>query len=290
MSNVNIPKTINVFIYSYKGKKLKDVTDAIQNNASGYNSIDIKLYDQHGLLRRDTFGPNIDYKHIFWDLQDSPCKYKNNFISSSTSDYTMFVSDRIILKRNWDTELIESVNNQNIIISGKGKTKLDYKNLFFLEKTEETTNEKTINNFIDRNLIFGSTRVFKNYPYPSYLKYLGEEEVYSAMLFCGGVDIVSMPSTFYEVVGESTLETLYSPFSIQHYYNQAVSLLKFGFNDFIDLREKPRSISDFSAFHSIGFDYLKPLPFPKDDVLYDPSTKYDKLDQRRFMIKSKAIL
>lgn len=290
MSSADIPKTINVQVYSYKGKQLKSVIDSLRDNASGVNSIDIHIYDQHGLRRHDVFGNGVDYRHIFWDLQDSPCKYRANAISSSVSDYLMFVSDRVLVKKNWDLDLINSVNNKNIIISGKGKTVLDYKNMFFITKTEEITEEKTVNNFISRDLIFGSSRLFKNYPYPSYLKYHGEEEVYSAMLFCGGVDVVSMPSHFYDIVSDPTLETLYSPFSIQHKYNQAVLLLKNGFNDFVDLRNKERSVSDFASFHSIGFDYLKPLPFEIDDVSYDPQTKYDKLDQRRFMIKSKAIL
>lgn len=290
MSSAPAKKTITVVIYSYKGKQLKAVVENLIEKSSKLNHLDIKIQDQHGLLRRSLFPTNVDYKHIFWDLQTSPCKYKCNALYSSRSDYFLILSDRVMLPENWDLALIKEVEDKNLVISGKGKTVLEYKNLFFIDKKEERTEENTINQFISRDLMFGSVNVLKSYPYPSYLKYLGEEEVFAATLFCYGVDVMSMHSDFYEVVSEPTLETLYSPFSIQHNYNQAVSLLKGGYNEYIDLRNTKRSVFDFGDFHNISFDLLKPLPFPKNDVDYDPATKYDKLDQRRFMIKSKAII
>jgi hypothetical protein len=279
-------------IYSYKGKLLKDIASSIVSNSSGKHQVNIVVIDQHPINRAKTF-LDIEkcfYNHIFWDWQNSPTQYKRDVIEGSTSDYILLLSDNIMLCDSWDDILVESVRDKNIVISGNKKIKLSQKSIFYLDKNTEESSNFELTNFIDRSLVFFSKKLYKGFSYPSYVKYNGEEECLSLDLFTSGIDIYSCPTSTYSKIGESTLEELYVPFSINHNYNEAVELLHTGSNTFLDTSNRPRSIKDFSEFHGIDFLDVKMLPFQTNDVSYDPMMmNFNSVDARRFVARTKAI-
>jgi hypothetical protein len=288
MSSIEIKKNINVIIYSYKGKLLKDVVKNTLNNSSSIHNISFQIFDQHPLNRKELFNDitDLQYMHIFWDHITSPCKYKSNSIKSSNFDYTLLISDSIMLTKNWDSVLVNYVGNKNIVVSGKGKTLIENKNIFYLNKKEIKSTGFEINNWIDRDFIFTQTSTLKNIEYPEYLKYNGEEEVLSMSYFCNGIDVYSADSSFYTKDLLNGIETTYHTFSEDHNYNEFINLLKNGFNKYITLTGLSKTVEEFSNFHQISRDYLKPLPFLKDDVFYDPQVNvFDKIDSKKFMTK-----
>lgn len=284
--------SIDVVIYSYKGKILKDIVSSLLSNASGNNNINVVIVDQHPINRAKMF-IDVDrcfYNHVFWDWQNSPIKYKQDVIEGSTSEYMLLISDNILLDQNWDESLINFSRGKDVVISGNKKIKLSQKSIFYLEKNYSDSENFELNNFIDRSLVFFSRNLYKRFNYPSYLKYNGEEECLSLDIFTTGIDIYSCPTTTYSKIGESTLEELYVPFSINHNYNEAVELLHTGSNSFLSIGERVRSLDDFSEFHQIDFLDIKKLPFQTNDVSYDPMMmNFNSVDARRFVARTKAI-
>lgn len=284
-------KTIDVIIYSYKGKYTKDVVDNIEKNKSGNNNISIVFIDQHPLDRVEDFKkyPNLKYRHIFWDLQISPVALKSREIRQSRSDYVLVVADNVLLNKDWDEELISGLGD-NQVISGNSWIEITKKNLFYIETKKTSIDSRSLTNFISREFFFGQTRLLKSIDYPNYLKYNGEEEVLSLDLFTRGIDVHSFPTSFYSTVGEPTVETLYTPFSINHNYNEALKLLKTGLNTFVDFSNRPRSVQDFYDAVRFDFNELHQLPFIDDDVLYNPhKLNFNKVDARKFIDRTRRI-
>lgn len=255
-------KLIRVVIFSYKNKNLESVVKSVIDNSSSHLCIDV--IDKNTIDRRSIFEKykDVNYQYFLWTKVDSPTKYKDQFLHNKEFDYILIISDDVILKSGWDTDLINSCPEDSII-SGQHKTYIYNKNKFYLGKINEYTKEVTLNNFIDRNLIFGSNKTLSRIEYPIQVKYYGEEELLSIDAFCKGIDIYSMPSGFYEDLGLRTIENIYTPFSIQHGYNNFVSLIKD--SDF----GKDRTIADFIGYHRIEVNNINKLPFERNDVLYD---------------------
>lgn len=288
MSRIDVTKSIDVIIYSYKGKSLKDVVENLIDKSSGVHDINVIIFDQYPLIRDDVFGPirQCIYRHIFWDHITSPCKHKSNSIKTSFANYTMIISDTVMLKTNWDLDLINFVGNKNIIVSGKGKTSISHNGIYYLSRASEESDSFILDNWIDRDFIFGQSKTVKSIEYPDYLKYNGEEEVLSMSYFANGIDTYSAPSDFYYNTGINSIMTTYHTFSKDHNYNECVSLIKSGQNKYIDLNNLARSINEFLSIHNISKDYIKPLPFLLNDVDYDPHTMvFDKVDSKKFMTK-----
>jgi hypothetical protein len=288
MSSIEIQKHIDVIIYSYKGKILKNTVDNIVKMSSGNNIIKIKIFDQFPLNRKDVFNEfsNLEYIHIFWDHIKSPCIYKFNAIKTSSSDYMLVVADNVELAKNWDINLINFVGNKHLIVSGNGKTKISHNGIYYLSKEVDFSDTYNLTNWIDRGFIFSQSITLRSIPYPTYVKYNGEEEIASATYFCNNIDIFSTPTNMYNKIGINSLENTYHTFSKDHNYNELIKLLKTGENKYINLNSMPRSMSEFLSFHSISSDYIKPLPFPNTDVEYDPtSMPFDKIDSKKFMTK-----
>lgn len=255
-------KIIRVVIFSYKNKNLESVVQSVIANTRHRLCVDV--IDKNPIDRRETFSKykNVSYHYQFWNKMDSPTIYKNMFIDVENFDYFLFISDDVILKENWDTELIKMYKN-NMIISGQGKSYIYHKNKFYLGKTTEPTDSLSINNFIDRNFVFGSAETFFKVSYPTEVKYLGEEEILSINAFCNGIDIYSLPTGFYEDLQVRSVENMYTPFSIQHGYNKFVDLIKNGNSGNI------RTVDDFVRYHRIEVSNINRLPFERNDVLYD---------------------
>lgn len=282
---------INVLIYSYKGKFLKDNVKALIANSSGKYDVGIGVIDQHPLDRKDLFIKEIGvgYKHIFWDLITNPNSYLYSNTMNSPSDYFLVLGDNILLPQNWDEKLINSYTG-GTILSGQSKIKLKQKNLFYLEKEYIQSDNVEITQYINRDFIFGDRLVMKRLNFPDYIKYNGVEEILSLELFTKGVDIYSMPSNFYSITNISTLETLYVPFSINHNYNEAIDLLQTGKNKFHSVVNREKTIKDFSEYHNFDFMLLNKLPFDTNDVLYDPEKlNFNRVDARRYTATTKAI-
>jgi hypothetical protein len=288
MSSLDIRRNINVVIYSFKGKNLKETVQNLLENSSLIHNISLQIFDQSPLTRNEYFNQinNCQYIHIFWDHITSPCKYKSNSIKNSNFDYTLILSDSILLKKNWDAELVSFVGNKNIIVSGKNSINLLQETPYYLKQTQSQSEFFSLNNWIDRDLIFGQTTLLKMGQYPEYLKYNGEEEVLSMTFFCNGIDVYSTPNNFYNNIDINTIKTTYHTFSEDHNYNECVSLIKTGQNNYINLNGLARTPEEFCSIHNISRDTIKPLPFLKDDVHYDPHTSpFDKVDSKKFMTK-----
>jgi hypothetical protein len=283
---------VSVIIYSYKGRILKDVVTNLFQTSSGKRKISVTVVDQHPLDRKKMFVDELScsYVHIFWDWQNSPCLHKSESIKRFSSTYSMIMSDNVMLSKNWDDELIGFVNHNRVIVSGTGKVSLKSKNKFFVESLYSESDNFVLNQYLDRSLIFGLTSVIQEISYPIYLKYNGEEEVISADLFTKGIDIYGAPTRVYTEIGNNNLEELYVPFSINHNYNEAVSLLSKGSNSFISFGGRERAMRQFNEVHGEIFKTIKPLPFETNDVQYDPQDlNFNKVDARRYVARTKAI-
>jgi hypothetical protein len=199
------------------------------------------------------------------------------------------LSDNIYLPKNWDRVLIDNIK-EKAVISGCGKTNLKMNGLFYLDQNRSNTDFFSLSQYVDRDFIFGSTNVLKQYIHPNYIKYNGEEEHLSVLYFCNGIDVYSCPSNFYNKTNNETIKSLYVPFSINHNYNFIVDLLKYGKNKFTNMRNLDRSIKDFEEYHKISFEDLEYLPFPMNDVEYDNvNVEFDNIDQRKFMTRTHSI-
>lgn len=283
---------IDVIIYSYKGKLVKDVIGSLITNSSGKRKINIVLMDQHPLIREKLFSdfPNLYYNHIFWDLQISPLFYKNDAVNYSNAEYILILGDNVLLNKDWDEQVIDFVNKTNSVVSGNKKISISQDSLFYLEKSLTDSESFSVTNFIDRDFIFFQRERFKKFDYPTYLKYNGEEEALSLTIFASGTDTYCAPSQTLTKVGKSTIGELYVPFSINHNYNEVVELLHTGSNIFNDGASWSRSVKDFSDFHKVDFLNINKLPFPTNDVSYDPANmNFNSVDARRFVARTKAI-
>ena len=282
---------ILVLIYSYKGKNLKDVVDNVFKNSSGKRKIKVIVSDQHPLNRRDTFSSiDCSYFHIFWDFITSPCHHKNSFIRTNLSKYSLILGDSVMVPKNWDDDLVSLVEENNCVISGSGKTVLGIESLFFLKKENIHSDSFSVTQYIDRDFIFVLTSFLSEVKYPTYLKYNGEEESLSVKIFTKGVDIYSAPSNYYKKVSENLIGEIYVPFSLNHNYNEAISLLQNGSNSFENINGLERSVEDFNIFHGNIFQHLNNLPFHTNDVEYDPQAlSFNKVDARRYLGNTKAI-
>jgi hypothetical protein len=286
--------SINVYIYSYKSKALKDVVDNLIANKSGKHSISITISDQNPIDRSATFRKDsgVDfYQHIFWDWIYGPAVYKARVIHNNMSDYMLIISDDVMLSKDWDSNLVDFVGDKDIVVSGNYRPELEIDKLFFIKKIKHFENEYVKTNMIDRNLLFANKKIVWKLRYPEYLKYHGEEESLSIGLFCMGFDIYSAPESLYRDMNVRTIENTYAPFSLLHNYNLAVDLITTGKNRYTDTKLiGDRKIQEFYDFFDFDFKKLKRLPFIKDDVLYDPeSLAMNKISAERYVATTKAI-
>jgi hypothetical protein len=287
---------ITVGIYSYKGKKVFDVIDSLLNNKNDNTTVTINLKDQHPMDREDQFKSIIkkynnssgSYHHVFWDWIVSPISHKEEILRIAKNEYYLFLSDNILLSQNWDTKLIDFISNKNIILSGNKNINLTNKNLFYLNKNESDIDNFTKTQYINRDFIFGRTSIFKKINLPKYIKYDGEEEILSIRYFMNELDIYAIPSNIYNYCCETSIKNLYTPFQTSHKYNEAISLIKNGYNSFesYDINK----LKEFWQYHNFNINKIKKIPFENNDVSYDPnSSKYDKIDGRRFIDKQNTI-
>jgi hypothetical protein len=266
--------TIEAVVYSFKNKNLKKVVDAILNNTD--NPVRITIYDQHPLLREDLFADDrISYNHIFWDHIHSPGSYKVKVLDKTSADYVLLISDDYVVSPGWDTLCIKQLEtNHNSLVSGIGKPLIRTKDLFSIKAEYENSTCFENTSYVTKDFIFGRSKVILSIPYPSEVKYFGENELLSYRFFKNKTQVFSAPSGVAHYLNEKTLESKYKTFSLEHRYNIIFKEIS---NDF---------------WISIGFDKtpIVPLPYTNDDVMYNPSnTHFDDLDSRKFISNVKAI-
>lgn len=283
-------KTINVLIYSYKGRFLKDVLTNLISNQSGDNDIFISLVDQHPLRREDTFAEfNCRYNHVFWDHIYGPSKYRRAGIKYSRSDYTLILGDNVLLNKDWDRYLI-FIAKDNVLVSGNHSVSIKQKDLFFIEKVLEELPEAKITQFTDRSLIFASKDVFKKIRYPEYIKYYGEEEALSLECYTLGIDIVAAKTSLYSYISTDQIGNIYTPFSLFHNYNEVIELFYSGKNRYVDMNNRKRSVEEFIDLHNFNFKGLRKLPFETNDVQYDPERLvFNSINASKFVARTKSI-
>lgn len=280
----NMKNDIDIIIYSYKGKYVKDILQKLNEYSSA-----VTLIDQHPLDRKKSFEQSIKkYLHVFWDHQKSPCKYKSIQIKASTSKYIMFLSDNIFLEKNVIDSFIDFIDKNNCIISGFGINKIENKDLFSIKQKRENSLDYTLTNFINRDFIIGKTEHFQQIEYPDFLKYNGEEELLSLLFYNNKIDIYSAPNSFGISVGKRSIEDIYCPFSIEHKYNEVIKIFKEG--TYKNYKFSKETLNNFNTFHNFNFSNLKTLPYINDDVLYDPNElAFLSIDGRKFVEKTRAI-
>lgn len=283
--------SIGIVIYTYKGTNLVDCIKSIIENASPEAEIHGIVYDQHPLIRADKIRefPQFTYEHVFWDHQYTPINYKKKEALRSNTDFFMSISADISMNKDWDIELVNFVKdtNNNVIVSGRGLCTVRPHDKYFIKGSwnNELNNKSFIlSNYIDRNFIFTKKETIRKLEFPIWMKYLGEEEMLSLDAFIKDITIYSAPLETYNDNYERNLENLYSPFSIEHYYNT--------FIDYINDERLPehKKVLDFFRFHHIDHTKLKRIPYQRDDVMYDPNTlKIVSLGGERFIDSVKVI-
>lgn len=275
---------IDAIIYSYKNKNLKSVVQALIDNTS--NNLNIILRDQATIDRSNFFtGDKVIYEHVFWDKLISPCEFKGDAINKSDADYVLIISDDILVKKDWDLELIEEIKDRSVVISGYQKINIYQDGPFSIKTKRVGANRYTLNNYIDRNFIFASKLAWSKIEYPYFLKYNGEEELLSINFFRSGAQICSAPEEILEDLGARTIEKLYTPYSLDHKYNYMLDRIELERH-----KDTQRSLADFERFHGVFFKNLMPLPFQTDDVLYDPyGLEFQNVDSRKFISGIKAV-
>lgn len=282
--------TINVLIYSYKGRFLKDVLTNLLSNQSGDNDIFISLIDQHPLRREETFAEfKCRYNHVFWDHIYGPSKYRRAGIKYSQSDYTLILGDNVLLNKDWDKYLV-SIAKDNILVSGNHSLSIKQKDLFFIQKELEKIDQEKVTQFTDRSLIFASKKVLSKIRYPEYIKYYGEEEGLSLECYTLGIDILAAKTSLYSCILTEQIENIYTPFSLFHNYNEVIELFYTGKNKYVDMNNRARSVEDFINFHKFNFAVLKKLPFETNDVQYDPEALlFNSVNASKFVARTKSI-
>lgn len=295
---------IEVILYSYKSKKAIEKIKQLLENSSGTNKIIIRFLDQYQLDRSKNFFNTLKdfenfhkifYHHIFWDYIQSPFKIKESRIKSSVAKYILIIDDKINLNKNWDSCLIDFIQDKNIVISGNGVPQLKQLNDFFVTNTIKPFNDFLLTQYAVDNFIFANKYTLfdienNGYILPTYLKHSGFEEIFSLQCFEKNVDIFSCPENLYsqDLVNSFNDYDVYVPFSRVHNYNQVIKLFHSGTNDYISIDK--HAIDSFIEFHNFNFKNLAPLPYEKNDVSYaTQDSVFDKMDGRRFLDGVKSI-
>lgn len=295
---------IEVILYAYKSKvAIEKIKELVQRSSGKYNIL-VRFLDQYQLDRTKNFKKMSEeflnlykfvYHHIFWDYIKSPIELKEQRIKSSVANYILLIDDRVSLSDNWDSDLINFVQDKNIIVSGNGSITLNQKNDFFIETEISELKHFSLTNYISESFIFAKKNTYFDIEnngriMPTYLKYAGFEQALSLQCFDKGIDIFSCPSRLYakDLINRFEDFNLYIPFSKIHNYNQVIRLFADGSNNYTVVSKD--SIQSFINFHQFDFKKLSPLPYEKNDVSYSTQDSiFDKMDGRRFLDGVKSI-
>lgn len=278
-------KSISVHFWGYKSKDLPEAVNNLISNQSGQNSIHVYVYDQTNLDRSDKFNV-LSYTHVPWDSIKSPFTYLNYSLTNNKTDYFMYVEGAKFFEKNWDLELVMSHNDQNVVISGNNAIKFENEYKFYPLYKKIKTDRALITNWIDQEFIFMSTKLFKDFPDISSLKYLGASDIYSLYCAYRKIPIQCIASAWIRDTDDSLLKSDYIPFSIKHKYNTVIDIYKKNKNIYF------QDLACSELLESlIGFDFskLSYLPYIQDDVDYSLEMAIDSVGEERFSQKINEI-
>jgi hypothetical protein len=278
-------KSILIHFWGYKSKSLPEAVQTLIANQSGQNSISVHVYDQTNLNRSDKFNVT-SYNHVHWDNINSSFTYLNNSLKKSTTDYFMYVEGAKFFEKNWDLELVMSHNNQNVVISGNNSIEFNNEYKFYPSYNKIKTDKALITNWIDQEFIFMSTKLFKDFPDISSLKYLGFADVYSLYCAYRKIPIQCIPSAWIKDTDDSVLKSDYIPFSVKHKYNTVIDIYKKNKNIYFQDLTSPDLLASLTGFN---FNNLSYLPYIQDDVEYSLTMDIDNVGEERFSQKISKI-
>lgn len=268
---------IKAFVYSYKNKHLIDMITSLKENT--VNSIEIHVRDQHPLDRSKVFSSieAVSYSHEFWDHNYGPVFFKTGEIAKTDQEYMLLISDDIVVSPGWDVKVIDFINNHDVIVSGNYIASVCNSGAFDLKVDEIENFSFTKTNFVDSKFIFAKTEVIKKLEYPDTVKYYGENELLSISAYEKSLDVFAAPGNLYTDLRHRIVENIYTPFSLEHGYGNAIRKVK---------------NSDWSKLFPINTEKLQPIPYINDDPTYDMD-KFEIEDQeiggQRFTYGLKAI-
>lgn len=279
MDSTGINKRIAVIVYSFQNKELLENIENIFNSSSKQNDIFFYVIDQNNIKRKEQFeskfNNRIQYCFINWDNIKSPIYYKEKFVNKTTCDYVLHLGDGVSLCKDWDKILLLTIK-EDIIFSGNTIPKLKIKNQYFIQKEKIETNKLFQETYcIDRNFIFGSKKSLMKIGYPTYLKYYGEEEAHTDLVYRSGHKIYAVPEYLYSDNTINLDEIEYVPFSLTHNYNRFVEKNIYIANNFID-----------QLFPKYADENVKinKLPFENNDVEYDQDkSEIDNIGGNRYL-------
>ena len=278
-------KSITVHFWGYKSKNLPEAVETLISNQSGQNHIIVYVYDQTNLNRSNRF--NIDsYNHIFWDTIKSPFKHLNESLLKSKTDYFMYIEGAKFFEKNWDLELVMSHDNKDIVISGNHgiEFKNDYK--FYPSYSKINTDKALVTHWIDQEFIFMSTKLFKDFPDISSLKYLGLSDIYSLYCAYRQIPIQCIPSSWIKESDDTIHKSDYVPFSINHKYHTVIDIYKNNKNIYFEDHKSSEILKSLTGF---DFSQLNYLPYAQDDISYSLEMEIDGIGEERFTQKIQKI-
>jgi hypothetical protein len=267
---------ILVHFYGYKSKELPHAVKSILANSSGQNEIDIVVFDQLNLERRDRFD-NAEYNYIHWDNLKSRFSYLNQSKNRDGYDFFLYVDGAKIFQGNWDMELVMGHGGRNVILSGNHSivfNKDNYK--FYSDYTLGDIDHTLRTNWIVKDFIFMSFDLFKSFPDISMIKYNGFEELYSLFAAQNNIEINAIATAWVEDLEPKITEHDFVPFSINHNYSMVVDCLK-------GVPGCPIGGSkELSTINGYDFSMLNYLPYQRNDIAYDPIMDIDSVGGERF--------
>ncbi|MEY4331423.1 MAG: hypothetical protein RLZZ196_161, partial [Bacteroidota bacterium] len=218
----------------------------------------------------------IFYSHEFWDHNYGPIYFKKRSLTLGY-DYFLFMSDDIMVSREWDTHLVNFLNMHDGIVSANYIADIKNKNAFDLEISQTPTNVFAKTSFIDNRFMFAKPEIFEKLDYPLTVKYYGENELLSINAYNAKIDVFAAPTVTYHDLNRRILENVYVPFSLEHGYGKAMKTVK---------------ESEWAKLFNIDVDKIVELPYIKDDPIYDMD-QFEIEDQdvggKRFAYGLKAI-
>lgn len=271
-------KKIVVLFYAYKSKELKKSIDSLVMNHSKNTDLEIHIYDRNNMHRSKYFY-DIRYNHIVWDSTESNFTFRDEFADSVSGDYIFIIQGSKTFSKDWDTELINLLDNNEVISGNHAIDFINENHKFFATYKKEIINKKTLTNWIDPSFIFTSFDIFKKMPSLAKLKYHGEQEVLSAYCFANNIKIFGISTNFIIELDDPIYKQDYIPFSLNHNYNYVIDMFKgkenIFFNDFLNIEK-------FEENLKYNFSKLSYHPFPANDIEYSTETSIDDLDGERF--------
>jgi hypothetical protein len=278
-------KKIGVLFYGYKSKELLTAINNTILNQSGENAITVYVIDQINISRSEKIN-NVSYRHIKWDSLDSPYEYLDEILAISKDDYFMYVNGALEFTDNWDKNFIK-MSQDNSVVSGNVDIKFNddvYK--FYPSYNKVPISENKEVSWINKDFLFASTKLFKNFPSLSKIKYLGFEEIVSLYLNLNFIKIFAVKSDAVIRLDSGIESHDYLPFSLKHGYNKVLDIFKKNINVFFNDSNSAESLS-----LKVGYDFkrLSYLPFNPDDPTYSLKMQLDLIGESRFHSVLKSI-